>query len=386
MSVTAAEGFAATGLACGVKPSGASDLAVVAAWAPVPAAGVFTTSTTAAPVIEMGRNALADGRLQTVVVVSGCANAATGAAGAEAAERVVGRAADLLGIDKANVLLSNTGPIGQMLPVAKIYEGLERAIPALGSSPGDGASAAEGILTTDTVTKEAVVTGDGYVIGGMAKGTGMVRPDMATMLAYLTTDAVVHPEVLRSSLREAVDDTFNSLSIDGCQSTNDTVVVLASGASEIEPDPDEFAGHLHEACHKLAVQMMRDAEGASKVVTLRIVGASDDAAARDIGRSVADSVRVRTSFYKEDPNWGRLVAAAGVSGHEVSPYHISVRYGMTTVAWHGIPMAHSVEGVRNQMAGDFMIEMRVGLGLGKATILTNDMTPEYAVLDGGMRV
>ena len=386
MSVTAAGGFVATGLACGVKPSAAPDLALIAAWAPVPAAAVFTTSTTAAPVIEMGRNALADGRLQAVVVISGCANAATGAAGGAAAERVVERAADRLGIDKRNVLLSTTGPIGRLLPVPSIYEGLERAIPALGSTPEDGEVAAESILTTDTVTKKAVVTTDGYVIGGMAKGSGMVRPDMATMLAYLTTDAVIHPEVLRSSLQEAVDATFNSLNIDGCQSTNDTVVVMASGASEIEPDPDSFTDRVTEVCRSLALQMMRDAEGASRVVTLRIVGASDDSAARDIGKAVADSVRVRTSFYKADPNWGRLVAAAGVSGHEVSPYHISVRYGMTTVAWHGVPIAHSVDGVRKQMTGDFTIEMRVGLGLGKATILTNDMTPDYAVLDGGMRV
>ena len=386
MSVTAAQGFVATGLACGVKPSGAADLAMITAWAPVPAAAVFTTSTTAAPVIEMGRNAVADGRLQAVVVVSGCANAATGAAGGAAAARVVERVAHLLGIAKGNVLLSTTGPIGKLLPVARIYEGLERAIPALGSAPNDGGAAAKGILTTDTVTKEAVVTADGYVIGGMAKGSGMVRPDVATMLAYLTTDAVVHPEVLASSLREAVDVTFNSLNIDGCQSTNDTVVLMASGASEIEPDPDAFTGHLTEACRKLAMQMMRDAEGASRVVTLRIVGASDDSAARDIGKAVADSVRVRTSFYKGDPNWGRLVAAAGVSGHEVSPYHITVRYGMTTVAWHGVPIAHSVEGVRKQMTGDFTIEMRVGLGLGKATILTNDMTPDYAILDGRVRV
>ena len=285
MSVTAAGGFVATGLACGVKPSAAPDLALIAAWAPVPAAAVFTTSTTAAPVIEMGRLALADGRLQAVVVVSGCANAATGAAGGAAAARVVERAADLLGIDKGNVLLSTTGPIGKLLPVPSIYEGLEQAIPALGSTPEDGEAAAEGILTTDTVTKKAVVTADGYVIGGMAKGSGMVRPDMATMLAYLTTDAVVHPEVLRSSLQEAVDATFNSLNIDGCQSTNDTVVVMASGASEIEPDPDSFTDRLTEVCRSMALQMMRDAEGASRVVTLRIVGASDDSAARDIGKA-----------------------------------------------------------------------------------------------------
>lgn len=376
----------ATGLACGVKPSGAPDLSVIATWAPVPAAAVFTGSTTAAPVIGMGRQAVADGRLQAVVVVSGCANAAAGAAGDAAAERVVEKASDLLGIAAGNVLLSTTGPIGQLLPVLKVYEGLERAIPALGDSQDDGRAAAAGILTTDTVAKEAVVDGDGYVIGGMAKGSGMVRPDMATMLAYLTTDAVVHPEVLRSALREAVAPTFNSLNIDGCQSTNDTVVAMSSGASGVEPDPEPFTARLTEACRDLALQMMRDAEGASRVVTLRIVGAPDDAAARDIGRAVADSVRVRTSFYKGDPNWGRLVAAAGVSGHEVSPYHIGVRYGITTVAWHGIPMAHSVDGVRNQMTGDFTIEMRVGLGLGKATILTSDMTPEYATIDGGMRV
>lgn len=386
MSVTAAGGFMATGLACGVKPSDVPDLALITTWAPVPAAAVFTTSTTAAPVIEMGRQALSDGRLQAVLVVSGCANAVTGAAGAAAAERVVKKAADLLGIDEANVLLSTTGPIGKLLPVLEVYEGLERAFPALGEGSDDGKAAASGILTTDTVTKEAVVRGEGYVVGGMAKGSGMVRPDMATMLAYLTTDAVVHPEVLRSSLGAAVAPTFNSLNIDGCQSTNDTVVVMASGASGVEPDPESFTADLTEACRSLAMQMMRDAEGASRVVTLRIVGAADDAAAREIGKAVADSARVRTSFYKEDPNWGRLAAAAGVSGHEVSPFHIGVRYGQTTLAWHGIPMAHSVEGVRRQMAGDFTIEMRVGLGLGKATILTCDLTPEYAVLDGGMRV
>ena len=382
MSVTAAQGFVATGLACGVKPSGAPDLAVLAADSPAAAAAMFTTSTTAAPTVLMGRNTVADGRLQAVVVVSGCANAVVGAAGGAAAERVVWRAADLLGAERSDVLLSTTGPIGTILPVAEVFEGLDRAIPSLGPGPDRGNAAAEAILTTDTVTKEALVPTDGYVIGGMAKGSGMVRPDMATMLAYLTTDAVVDPEALRSALRAAVDPTFNSLNIDGCQSTNDTVVALASGASGVEPDPDAFTARLTEVCRRLATQMMKDAEGATRVVTLKIVGASDDAAARDIGKAVADSARVRTSFYKGDPNWGRLVAAAGVSGHEVSPYQVSVRYGTTTLAWHGVPVAHSVAGVRRQIAGDFTIEMRVGLGLGRATVLTSDLTPEYAILDG----
>lgn len=247
MSVTAAEGFLATGVASGVKPSGRPDLAVIAAQAPVPAAAVFTTSSTAAPVIEMGRHTMEDGHLQAVVVVSGCANAAVGAAGGAAAERVVERAADLLGIDKGRVLLSTTGPIGKLLPVLKVHEGLELAIPGLGEGMANGRAAAEAILTTDTVTKETVVAGNGYAIGGMAKGSGMVRPDMATMLGYLTTDAVVATDVLRASLGEAVDASFNILNIDGCQSTNGTVVVMASGISGIEPDPGSITGHLTEA-------------------------------------------------------------------------------------------------------------------------------------------
>ena len=382
MSVTAARGFKATGLHCGVKASGVPDLGIIAAETPVPTAAVFTTSTTAAPVIEMGRAAVADGRLRAVVVVSGCANAGVGPPGRAAADRVASRAADLLGADIGDLLISTTGPIGTLLPTALVCEGLTRAIPALGESAEDGRAAAEGILTTDSVAKEVTTSSDGYVIGGMAKGAGMVRPDMATMLAYLTTDALVDPEVLRSSLREAVDMSFNSLNIDGCQSTNDTVVVLASGATGIEPDPDSFTRHLTEACRDLAQQMARDAEGASRVVTLQIRGAPDDAIARDIGKVIADSARVRTSFYKGDPNWGRLVAAAGVSGHPVSPEHISIRYEGTMLAWYGVPIAHNVEALRKRLTGDFTVEVTVGLGLGKATILTNDLTPDYVIFDG----
>ena len=382
MSVTAAGGFSATGLGCGVKPTGAPDLAVIAAAAPVPAAAVFTTSTTAAPVIDMGRAAISDGRLRAVVVVSGCANAGVGAGGRAAAAGIVRRASDLLGADAGDVLLSTTGRIGMVMPVAKVYQGLARAIPALGNGSEDGRAAAEGILTTDTVTKQATTRADGYVIGGMAKGSGMIRPAMATMLAYLTTDAVVEPEVLRSSLRKAVDVTFNSLNIDGCQSTNDTVVAMASGAAGVEPDADTFTRHLTETCRDLAQQMASDAEGATRVVTLQIKGASDDAAARDIGKAIADSVRVRTSFYKGDLNWGRLVAAAGVSGYPVSPEHISIRYEGTMLSWYGVPIAHNSEALRKRLTGDFTVEVSVGLGLGKATILTNDLTPDYVILDG----
>ncbi len=383
MSVVAARGFKAAGRHCGVKADGAPDLAVIAAEQPASAAAVFTTSTTAAPVIEMGREALADGRLRAVVAVSGCANAGVGAYGREAAGRVVERAAELLGTGAGEVLLSTTGPIGVVLPAAPVCDGLARVVPALGNSAEDGRAAAEGILTTDTVTKEAAEEADGWVIGGMAKGSGMIRPDMATMLAYLTTDALVEPEVLRAALREAVDDSFNSLNIDGCQSTNDTAAVLASGASGVEPDPEAFTLRLTRVCRDLARQMAEDAERATRVVTLRIRGASDDNDARRIGKAVADSARVRASFYKGDPNWGRLLAAAGAGGCGVLPEHVTIRYENTVVAWYGMPMAHDPEALRKRLSGDFAIDMQVGLGAGKAAILTNDLTPGYVTYDGG---
>lgn len=382
MSVVAARGFTAAGWHCGVKADGVPDLALVKCDVRATAAAVFTTSTTASPVVEMGRRAVADGNLRAVVVVSGCANAGVGGPGREAAERTTERAAQLLEVSPEDVLLSATGPIGTLLPDDLVRAGLERAVPRLGGGPSDGAAAAAAILTTDLRAKQTLRRGDGYALGGMAKGAGMVRPGMATMLAYLTTDAQVPAGELREALTAAAEVSFNSLNIDGCQSTNDTAVVLASGSSGVKPRPDDFAALLAGACQDLARQMARDAEGATRVVTLEIAGAADDAAARHIGRIVSDSALVRASFYGGDPNWGRLLAAAGVAGCDIGPDQVSISYAGVETARNGQAVPYDAEELFRKLEGDFTVEMTVGDGPGRAAVLTNDLTPEYVVFNG----
>ncbi len=383
LSVTAATGFSATGLHCGIKPEGAFDLAVVRSDSPASAAAVFTNSTTAAPTITHGRDAVADGRLQAFVVASGCANAGTGDAGLAAVDRVAVAAAVALRVDAADVLVSTTGSIGPILPDELVRKVLEDGAVELSADPNSAAAAAQAIWTTDSVSKEAARRADGYIIGGMAKGAGMVRPDMATMLAFLTTDAIVSAEALQSALRSAVDFTFNCLNIDGCQSTNDTAAVMASGASGIEPAMPEFTEHLTDVCRDLARQMANDAEGASRVVTIEICGAATVQDARDIGRLIADAALVRASFYGGDPNWGRMLAAAGATGHNVTADEVSVTYDGVMVAARGLSVDHDEEGLLASLEkGDFTVDLTVGNGEGTATIVTTDLTPEYVVFNG----
>ena len=383
MSVTAAAGFQATGLACGIKANGVFDLAVIRAASPATAVAVFTNSTTAAPAVLMGRKVVADGSLQAVVVASGCANAGTGAEGMAALERVANDVAGVLGVEVSDVLVSTTGPIGPVLPDELVRSGVRQGVLALADSTKAGTAAASAILTTDSVAKEATLEADGYVIGGMAKGAGMVRPDMATMLSFITTDAVIDLGDLQSALRDAVDITFNCLNIDGCQSTNDTVLVMASGSSGVEVDVAMFTEHLTTLCRDLVAQMAADAEGASRVVTIEVTGALDDSVARDLGKSVADAAIVRASFYGGDSNWGRLLAAAGVTGHPVSPADINVSYAGVEVARDGVAADHDEAALLNQLeSGDFTIDLAVGDGPGKATIVTTDLTPEYVVFNG----
>ena len=384
MSVTAARGFSATGLHCGIKAQGVFDLSLVSADLPGPAAAVFTTSTTAAPTIEIGRDKLSDGTLHTIVIASGCANAGTGTRGRAAIERVAKRAATLIEVSVADVLVSTTGPIGPLLPDDLVRTGLTRAVPARGTDPASATAAATAILTTDSVVKQAVIEREGYVIGGMSKGAGMVRPDMATMLAYITTDAIIEAGALRASLPAAVDVTFNCLNFDGCQSTNDTVVVMASGASGVEADVEAFTRHLTDLCRELAWQMADDAEGASKVVTIEISGAANDRVARQIGKAIADSALVRSSFYGGEPDWGRLLAAAGATGHQVSVEDISVAYAGVRVAQGGVAESHSDVSLVDRLAeGNFTVEMSVGTGRGSAKIVTTDLTPEYVRFNAG---
>ena len=382
MSVTAAEGFTASGVHCGIKDDGAFDLAMVRSASPASAAAVFTSSSTAAAAVAYGRSVVPGGRLQALVIASGCANAGTGEAGYDAVLQVAESAASAMAVSAEDVLVCTTGPIGALLPVDLVREGLTVGAAELSDASSSGTAAARGILTTDSISKEAVRQAEGYVIGGMAKGAGMVRPDMATMLGFITTDAIVSPTDLHAALRAAVDITFNCLNIDGCQSTNDTVAIMASGTSGIEPALDVFTDELTNVCRDLAWQMASDAEGASRVVTMEITGATTNEDAREIGKSIADASIVRASFYGGDPNWGRLLAAAGASRRGVTTNGFTVAYEGVTVAADGVGVAHDETALNATLEkGDFTVALSVGAGDGTATIVTTDLTPEYVMFN-----
>jgi glutamate N-acetyltransferase/amino-acid N-acetyltransferase len=378
VSVTAAKGFVAGGVACGIKPDGVLDLALVDAVRPVPAAAVFTSNTAAAPPVHLSRRHVSDGVARAVVLSSGCANAATGPAGREAAERTAAAVAAHLDCDPTDVIVCSTGPIGGVVPVERIEAGLNQ----LDLTPTGGTAAAAAIMTTDSHPKEEAAIGEGYRVGGMAKGAGMIRPDMATMLAVLTTDALVDAPLLHAVLQRAVDRSFNALDIDGCESTNDTVVLLASGASEVSPTADEFATVLEEVCRRLARQMAEDAEGGSRVVTIDLSGAADDATALGMARAVADSALVRTSFYGADPNWGRLVAALGATRLPFDLAAVSVAYEDVVVAAGGIDAGADHDRLSEKMGGDFTVSITVGDGPGRCSLLTTDLTPDYVAFNG----
>ena len=378
MSVTAAGGFIASGASAGIKPSGGPDLAlVIAENGPVPAAGVFTRNRAAAAPVIMSRRRLGAGLATAVILNSGSANAGTGAEGLADAERVTGRIAELVGVDPGLVLMCSTGPIGSRLPVQQVLD----ALPGLvGSAHHEGGpAAAEAILTTDARAKTTVISGDGFVVGGMAKGSGMLRPDMATMLCVLTTDAAVDASQLGRVLADVVPVTFNSLNVDGCESTNDTVLILASGKRG-PVGPDDFGYAVGLACRHLAHEMAADAEGASRVVRLRLTGATDDEAARSYGRAIADSALVRSSFYGGDPNWGRILAALGTC--QVDPAAVSIEYEGIVVAKHGVAHQFDDQKLAKLLTGDFVIDIVVGEDMGEAEILTTDLTPDYVRFNG----
>ncbi|HSF86424.1 MAG TPA: bifunctional glutamate N-acetyltransferase/amino-acid acetyltransferase ArgJ [Acidimicrobiia bacterium] len=383
MSVTAAAGFLAAGVAAGIKPAGDPDMALVVGTPGTIGAAVFTTNRAAAPPVQLSRAHLASGpSVRAVVLNSGCANAGTGEAGYAVARETAGAVALALACDDDEVIVCSTGPIGPHIDAAILRRGVGRLFDGLAGGAEAGASAAAGILTTDTVIKEAQARSGGFVVGGMAKGAGMVRPDMATMLAVVTTDAVVTAEAADHALRAAVDESFHSLNVDGCASTNDTVALLVSGASGVAASPDMLLEPLRDVCRSLAHQMAEDAEGASRVVQLHIRGASDAGDARTIGRSVADSVLVRSSFFGGDPNWGRILGALGAAPVEVDPNQVAVAYAGVTVAKDGVGVGYDHEALVAALGGDFSVDVKVGDGPGAADILTTDLTPDYVIFNG----
>ena len=379
MTVTGPAGFVAGGHACGIKATGHPDLAIVATASgrAVPVAGVFTANkATAAPVlVSQAHLAATGGRAAAVVLSSGNANAATGAAGRADAERMCALTAAGLACTTDQVLVCSTGLIGFPLPMDRLEEGIPVATARL--RPDGGAAAAEAIRTTDTFRKEVLIEGDGFSVGGIAKGSAMLAPNMATMLAVLTTDAAATPRELQEALAAGVAGSFNVLSTDGCTSTNDTVILLASGVAG-EVDPADLHVAVGEACAELARKMAGDAEGATKVVTVRVVGAATDADASAAARQIADSALCKCSWYGQDPYWGRVVSEAGVSGAEFDQDLVSVAYGGITVCRGGVAAMHDVRALQQVMAArELELVVDLGLGTGTGLVLTNDLTHAY---------
>jgi glutamate N-acetyltransferase / amino-acid N-acetyltransferase len=379
VSVTAPRGFVAAGVPCGIKESGEPDLALVATadGRAVAAAGVFTSNkATAAPVVTTRSHLEATGgRAAAVILNSGNANAATGATGLADAERTCGLVAAELGCASDEVLVCSTGLIGIPLPMDALESGIAPLAAALRAD--GGTAAAEAIMTTDTTAKEVVVPGEGFAVGGIAKGAAMLAPDMATMLAVLTTDAEASPEMLTGILQDAVVDSFNALSVDGCTSTNDTVLLLASGAAGPVEERALFDA-VAEACADLARQMAGDAEGATKVVEVRVTGAATDADAARAARKIAESQLCKCSWDGQDPYWGRVVSEIGSSGAEFELDKVSVSYGGITVCRRGVASMHDANALSEVMAAPFIeVVADLGLGRGDAVVLTNDLTHAY---------
>jgi len=379
MSVTAAEGFVAAGCHAGIKRQ-RHDMALLATedrW-PVTCAAVFTQNKFVAPPVDLDRRLLAQngGRASAVIVNSGNANAGTGAVGLRDAEAMGAAAARALNVETANVLVCSTGIIGTPLPMEPILA----ATPGLAKklSRDGGEVAARGILTTDHVSKQVVVRGDGWTLGGMAKGCGMIAPNMATMLAFLTTDADVPREVLQGMLKSAADATFNTLNVDGATSTNDTAMLLASGRRGAPSDLDGFGRAVRQACLELTMQMARDAEGMTRIAHLTVSGAASDEEARLAAKNIAENNLVKCSWYGSDPYWGRLLAAAGSCGVELDVLRSAVAYGGIKVAEGGVQVGHDGTGLAEHMMSDEVsIEVHLGVGAGAARVIGIDLGPGY---------
>ena len=385
MSVAVPAGFTAAGVAAGIKSGEALDLALIVADQGTIGTAVFTVNRAAAAPVRLSRKHLAaTPAVRAVVLNSGGANAATGVAGDDTARAMAEAVAARVECDVSQVLVCSTGTIGSPLPYDEVMAGIDSAADELAGGELASHAAAQAIMTTDSRPKQATyLSPAGWSVGAIAKGAGMIRPDMATMLAVLTTDAAVELPALSAALGAGVDRSFHELNIDGCSSTNDTVILLASAASEVIPEPDEFSTAITQVCRDLAQQLADDAEGASRVVVIHVTGTESDAAARDLGRAVADSVLVRSAFYGEDPNWGRIVGALGAAASNDSVNRADVDFAGVPVARDGVAVECDQAALAEQLAtGNFVVDISLGAGPGEAHVLTTDLTPEYVRFNG----
>ena len=383
MSVTAARGFAASGIACGIRKS-RPDLAIMRSLVPAAGAAMFTVNRVQAAPVVVSREHLELAEPQAVVTNSGVANAATGIRGELDARATAAEAARLLHLDAEQVLVLSTGVIGARLPLEKVLPGLGAAVAAL--SPQGGAAAADAILTTDTHAKQAVAAGPGFVVGGMAKGSGMIHPNLATMLAVVTTDYPLEPGEALELLRPAVEESFNAISVDGECSTNDAVVLLANGASGAARDDAAFADALGVVCRDLAAQIVADGEGATVLAEIRVGGAASEPEAKAIARRIATSPLVKTALFGRDANWGRILAAAGSAPYNGGYAQLDAASLTLTLNGTAVIEAGAPSGAEPELDGSVCtIDLDLALGDGAAAYLTSDLSYEYVRINAEYR-
>ena len=374
MTITFPDGFRAAGIAAGVKASGDKDLALVVNDGPSRvAAGVFTSNRVHAAPVKWSRQVLTDGQLSAVVLNSGGANACTGPKGFQDTHATAEKVAEALGVGAVEVAVCSTGLIGEFLPMDAVLSGVERAVKEL--SDAGGADAAEAIMTTDTKPKSCTWSQDGWGIGGMAKGAGMLAPGLATMLVVLTTDAEITAETADEALREACRLTFDRLDSDGAMSTNDTVLLLSSGASGIRPDPRLFTVMLTEACEDLAEQLLGDAEGSTKSVAIEVVNAASEDDAVTVGRSIARNNLVKTAIFGGDPNWGRILAAVGTTDAAFDADELDVAINGVWICREGAAAEDRSLVDMSEREVHILVDLKAGGET--ATILTNDLSHAY---------
>lgn len=383
--VCAAQGFRAAGVSAGIKKSGKPDLALIFSDTPATVAGTFTTNRGAAASVQVSRERVKSGSARGVVANSGCANSFTGKRGYEDAVEMSAEAAKLLQVEADEMLVCSTGLIGSFLPMDAVKSGIAAAIETL--VPQDDA-ASQAIMTTDTRPKRSAVRhNDGWSLGGIAKGAAMIGPNMvpsATMLAFVTTDAAVEASALRGALGEAVDLSFNLITIDGDMSTNDTCLCFANGVSGVTPSADDLAVALHTVCGSLAEQIVADGEGATKFIRVAIAGAASESDARKAARRVAESLLVKTAMFGSDANWGRIGAAIGQTGIEMDPDRLSISVGGFQMFTRGVAADEStLDEARKLLAEDPepAIECDLGMGTSSAEMVTTDLSIEYVKLN-----
>ncbi|HIW95564.1 MAG TPA: bifunctional glutamate N-acetyltransferase/amino-acid acetyltransferase ArgJ [Candidatus Corynebacterium gallistercoris] len=380
IGVTVPLGFSAAALKAGIKPSGKPDMALLFNEGPEDiAAAVFTKNRVVAAPVKLTRSHH-DGHFRAVVVNAGNANACNGAQGDKDAQTTANAVAEHLGLAPGDVAVCSTGLIGDVLPMDKVLAGVEGLVPSLASDVAAGNAAAEAIMTTDLVSKETVYHGDGWSIGAMGKGVGMMAPSLATMLVFLTTDALLDsPEQAQQALKAATDTTFECLDVDGSTSTNDTVLLLSSGASGVRPDAEEFAAAIHQVCLDLAMQLQADAEGVTKRVSITVEGAADDAQAKEAARVIGRDNLFKCAMFGSDPNWGRVLAAVGMAPVEMDPEAISVSFNGHPVCINstGAPGAREVD----LSGADVAVTVNLSAGEGKATVWTTDLSYSYVEIN-----